>query len=224
MQQLTEASPLLRSNAGEEAEEILPKTNLQILKYIVDTAYPIATALVLEVMCNFISLFFASRVHSNIAPGIIFAGVSLSTMFANVTCFSFHEGMTGAVETLGSQANGAGDFRKVGIVLMRCIVVLYVVTVPLLVTWVYVDDIFRYVGVADEICDVVETFLMVCILYLYKSIIFCCCCQYCVGLYSLSPVVGPDVRDPIRYYRDFIRQIFDVCWSRRASHVLSGIL
>lgn len=79
--------------------EILPKTNYEILKCIFTTAYPIAIALVLEVSCNFVSLFFASRVRNSLVPpGVIFAGVSLSTMFANVTCFSIHEGMTGAVE------------------------------------------------------------------------------------------------------------------------------
>lgn len=80
-------------------DEILPKTNSDIMKYIFATAYPIACALVLEVSCNFVMLFFASRVrNSDIAPEKIFAGISLSIMFANVTCFSIHEGMTGAVE------------------------------------------------------------------------------------------------------------------------------
>ena len=87
--------------ATADPVEFLPKTNYEILKCIFTTAYPIAIALVLEVSCNFISLFFASRVRNSlIPPGVVFAGVSLSTMFANVTCFSIHEGMTGAVEVI----------------------------------------------------------------------------------------------------------------------------
>lgn len=107
----SEAAPLLGPGLHREAqydgmedrsnssEEVLPKTNSEIFKFIFTTAYPIACALVLEITCNFIMLFFASRVrNSDIPAGRIFAGVSLATMFANVTCFSIHEGMTGAVE------------------------------------------------------------------------------------------------------------------------------
>ena len=45
--------------------------------------------------------------------------------------------------------------------MMRCIVILAVVTVPLLVTWEYVSDVLSYLGVADNICSIVSVFLKV---------------------------------------------------------------
>lgn len=45
--------------------------------------------------------------------------------------------------------------------MLRCIAVLFVVTIPLLVTWVYVDDVLLYLGVSSDICSVVEAFLKV---------------------------------------------------------------
>ena len=160
----------------ESCEEQIPETNISILEYIFRTAYPITIALILEVSGNFISLFFASRTKSLVPGSVIFAGVSLSTMFANVTCFSVHEGMSGAVETIGSQANGAKEYRRVGIVWIRCVVVLTVLTIPLAMTWVYVDDLLYFLGVSADICKVIEVFLLVSIcifdLYLYLTMCF----------------------------------------------------
>jgi hypothetical protein len=48
-----------------------------------------------------------------ITPVMVFAAVSLANMFANVSCMSVLIGMSGAVETLASQSNGAGIYLSI---------------------------------------------------------------------------------------------------------------
>jgi hypothetical protein len=47
-------------------------------------------------------------------------------MFANVSCLSILIVMSSAVEILGSQHNGAGNYKEVGIVLQRSILILMI--------------------------------------------------------------------------------------------------
>jgi len=45
------------------------------------------------------------------AGTVIFAGISLANMYANVTGFAFLIGMSSAVDTLASQQNGAQRYE-----------------------------------------------------------------------------------------------------------------
>ena len=140
----------------------LYEPNIDIAKKICVSSYPICFSLVFELAGTFIALAFASRVKGGSTPTyVIFAGISLANMYANVSCFSVLEGMSAALETLGSQHNGAEKYRLVGIVFMRCVVVLTMLTMPLMITWVYVAEVFRYVGVDDSVCKVVTSYLKV---------------------------------------------------------------
>lgn len=70
---------------------------------------PVIISFFLSLSGSLINLLFAGRfVASGAERSVVFAGVSLGNMFANVTCFSLLIGMSSAIETLGSQHNGAG--------------------------------------------------------------------------------------------------------------------
>lgn len=71
---------------------------------------PVIISFFLSLSGSLINLLFAGRfVPTTGDRSIVFAGVSLGNMFANVTCFSILIGMSSAIETLGSQHNGAGE-------------------------------------------------------------------------------------------------------------------
>jgi MATE family multidrug resistance protein len=82
-------------------------------------------------------------------------------MFANVSCLSILIGMSSAVETLGSQHNGAGNFKEVGIVLQRSILILSVITLPIIILWFYTADIFRLLRVKEDVCVVIQNFIRI---------------------------------------------------------------
>ena len=54
--------------------------------------------------------------------------------------------MSSAVETLGSQLNGAKEYKKVGIVLWRCIMILGLMLPFIAASWFFTGDIFRAIG------------------------------------------------------------------------------
>ena len=88
---------------------------------------PVVISFFLQVGATFINLVFAGQYTEGYdTTSTVFTGVSLSNMFGNVSCLSILIGMTGAVETLASQHNGAQRFQEVGYVLQRSCVILMV--------------------------------------------------------------------------------------------------
>ncbi len=66
------------------------------------------------------------------------------------------------MDTLGSQAFTGGDRPSdVSIHLQRCILLLWILYVPVAVTWIYVDPILRLLGQDPYLSQDVQTFLRV---------------------------------------------------------------
>ena len=63
------------------------------------------------------------------------ASVGLGISFGNAFGFTFVLGIDRACQTLSSQAHGAHNPRRVGILLQRSIVILLVVSMPILSLW-----------------------------------------------------------------------------------------
>jgi len=62
----------------------------------------------------------------------IFAAVSLSGLYTNITFLSLLIGMSSALETLASQYNGAQDYKNVGISYHRSCIVLFCLSIPVI--------------------------------------------------------------------------------------------
>ena len=137
-------------------------SNLTRLNILTKQSAPAIIAFFLGLGGSFINLLFAGRfVHANNERSVIFAGISLANMFANVTFFSLIIGMSSAVETLGSQYNGAKLYRKVGLVLQRSFAVLSILSIPLLCSWYFVYDIYKLLGVEEDVCLVIKDYLLI---------------------------------------------------------------
>lgn len=110
-----------------------------------------------------INLIFAGQyVHSKtMAADAILAGVSLAVTFVSITWLSVIIGMSAAVETLCSQHNGAKHYRDVGLVLLKACMIMVVIGVPVLFSWFYAYDIFHAMGIAKDVCTVVQSFVSI---------------------------------------------------------------
>lgn len=139
---------------------------------LMQQAVPVIISFFLSIGGTFINLVFAGQfVHESGDQSAVFAGVSLANMFANVSCLSLLIGMSSAVETLGSQHNGAGNYKEVGIVLLRSCLILGVMCVPIVFLWFFVADIFKALGVEAVVCDVIERFIRIRILTIPMDVI-----------------------------------------------------
>lgn len=54
--------------------------------------------------------------------------------------------MSSAVETLGSQFNGAKAYKEVGVTLWKCMMILGLMLPFIAVTWYFTGEIFRALG------------------------------------------------------------------------------
>lgn len=54
-----------------------------------------------------------------------------------------------------------GNYEKVGLVLQRSFAVLFAMTLPMLVLWYYVYDIYTYIGVDHEVCEVIKNYIYI---------------------------------------------------------------
>ena len=174
----------LQHNEGSDElfgldEESSTVTKLYVLSR---QSAPVIASFFLGLLGSFFNLLFAGRyVSSSGDHSVVFAGISLANMFVNVSCFSLLLGMSSAVETLGSQHNGAGiycyppccysivsylcvytgNYVKVGLVLQRSFVVLTAMTLPMLVLWYFVYDLYLFIGVDPEVCEVIRTYVYI---------------------------------------------------------------
>jgi MATE family multidrug resistance protein len=160
------AKPLTPSRKKIEHDELFGLTEYSSEKeqvyVLIKQSFPVAVAFFLTIGGSFVNLIFAGHfVNVSGDKSAVFAGISLANMFANVSCLSILIGMSSAIETLGSQHNGAGNYKEVGILLQRSLVILTVMTLPIFILWFFVADIFRSLGVDENVCQVVQVFIRI---------------------------------------------------------------
>ena len=78
------------------------------------------------------------------------AASALASMFANATGYSILYGAATAVDTLASQAVGAGNVARVGVVVQRGIAVLTMMALPISLLWWFSGEILGHLGQEQE--------------------------------------------------------------------------
>jgi MATE family multidrug resistance protein len=105
---------------------------------------------------NFSSLVFAGRDGRD---GLAAAGLAI--MLSNVTMEAVAWGMLTALETLGAQAFGAGNFRRVGVVTQRAAVVLAVAAVPVASLWINVQPLLLALRQPPAVAALMQRYMTV---------------------------------------------------------------
>jgi len=143
-------------------------STLQRLRILFDSSLPLVLAFFLSISGSFINLIFCGHLGAltqmdpnGPTPAQIFAGISLANMWANVTYKSIVIGLSGAIETLGSQNNGAGNFSEVGYTLQRGVFVLGITAIPCFLSWHYSGPFFSYIKIEPKVVEVIEGYLAI---------------------------------------------------------------
>jgi len=153
------------SQPSEEVPEIRDESGIvERVRILFSFASPVIISFFLSFCGNFINLIFCGHMSSKgdgPTAAQVFAGVSLANMYANVTFLSIIVGLSGSVETLGSQQNGAKNYKEVGLVLQRSIFLLLLVCVPCYLTWRYATPLFVLMKVEPVVCKVIGDYLAI---------------------------------------------------------------
>lgn len=108
-------------------------------------------------------LSFALQLTSQVLVGHIsasaLAAASLGTVYANASGMAVIIGLTSACETLASQAFGAGNLPRVGVVAQRASAVLLAVCVPCGVAWLAAGPALRSLGQDEETVALTATYI-----------------------------------------------------------------
>lgn len=78
------------------------------------------------------------------------AGASMAIMLLNV-CLAFASGLLCAIDTLSSQAYGAGNARKVGVILQRSLLIATVFAIPAIFVYCFAEPILRVLGQTEGV-------------------------------------------------------------------------
>eukprot|EP00128_Syssomonas_multiformis_P014961 Colp12_sorted_trinity150504_noHs@14191 len=101
--------------------------------------WPVVLTFVLEMSPGIVSVAFVGHL-----PGQLYLDASaLATMFSNVTGLSIGFGLTTALDTLASQANGAKNYKLIGVYVQRGLLIIALACVPIwAVNW-WAADILK---------------------------------------------------------------------------------
>ncbi|KAH3764537.1 solute carrier family 47 [Pelomyxa schiedti] len=105
----------------------------QLLKEVfiaLKMGWPVCLCYLFQTILTSINLTFVGHIGED-----ELAATSLALMVVNVSGFSFGVGLLGAIDTLSSQAFGAGNCRRVGIILQRAVLMLWVYCIPVIGLW-----------------------------------------------------------------------------------------
>jgi len=86
------------------------------------------------------------------------AVAGLGSMWVNFSGVSIVVGLGSGLETLASQAYGAGKYRLVGVLSQRALVVLTASCVPIVFTWLFASPLLQAAGIEPAMADGVAEF------------------------------------------------------------------
>ncbi|KAH3761092.1 multidrug and toxin extrusion protein 1 [Pelomyxa schiedti] len=119
-------------------------------------AWPICLGYALWMQIGVVNLIFMGHVGPN-----EMAASSLAIMLANVTGWSVGIGLLSAVDTLASQAYGAQNYKKVGIILQRGVLVCWCYCIPIIGVWFCSEYILVFLRQDPEISAAAARFMKI---------------------------------------------------------------
>ncbi|KAI4346938.1 hypothetical protein L6164_007801 [Bauhinia variegata] len=148
-----EAAPLLakfeETNDGMASESSF----FQELRRVGSMAAPMVAVTVSHYLLQVVSLMMVGHTGK-----LSFSGVAIASSFAEVTGFSVLIGMAGALETLGGQAYGAQEFRKLRNYTCCALITLILVCFPISLLWIFMDKILMLCGQDPQISNAAHVY------------------------------------------------------------------
>ncbi|RLN89731.1 hypothetical protein BBJ28_00014867 [Nothophytophthora sp. Chile5] len=130
----SDAASFVQELALEQEEEPEPVAWEEFWKTLT-LAYPVVVTYTLEYLPGLVCIVLVGHIDSPDTKRYV-AAATLSTMFTNVSALSIGFGLTSALDTLCSQAYGAGKLDKLGLYLQAALIVVGACLIPVfLMNW-----------------------------------------------------------------------------------------
>ena len=166
----SERQPLLDNQRHEIGDEAIASQNLdetvaipstwtEEYRLLLSFSIPLIGTYLLQYLFQMVVVLVASRLSTD-----ELAGVSLGITTSNIVGFAVFEGMATALDTLCSQAWGAGQPRMVGMHCVRFIIFIHLVAIPIALLWAFSPQILRSVLPEESLADQAGVFLRVSII------------------------------------------------------------
>lgn len=117
---------------------LIETSQKQETKYLVKNAFPVTVTFVLQFMLAAASIFVVGHLGKE-----ELASMSLASVTAGIIGYAIFQGMATAIDTLGAQAYGRGEYRQVGIYTQRCTILILLVSIPVCLLWWFSEPLLK---------------------------------------------------------------------------------
>ena len=90
--------------------------------------------------------------------------VSLASMTANITGYAVYQGLATSLDTLCAQAYGSGRKKLVGLQMQRMVFFLWVITIPIALSWIFAEEILIKIVPEREVAQMAGRYLKIVVL------------------------------------------------------------
>ncbi|CCH43239.1 putative membrane protein [Wickerhamomyces ciferrii] len=166
----------------------LLKTSFNLeTRSLTKSAAPLIVTFLLQNSLSLASIFSVGHIGKS-----ELAGITLGSMTANITGFAAIQGLTTCLDTLCSQAFGAGKFELVGLNFLRCSIFAITCFLPISIIWIFGSEFLLSFIVPDpELIKIASNYLRVVCWGMPGFIFFECGKRFlqCQGIFHASTYV-----------------------------------
>ncbi|WBW75504.1 MatE family transmembrane transporter [Schizosaccharomyces osmophilus] len=147
------------SASSEEIDNVQDSTWQKELRLLVSFGIPVVLTSLLqygEVIITVFSLGHLGKTELSAA--------SLSNMTATITAFAIYQGIVSALDTLGTQCFGSGNYELIGLHLQRILSVLCLLQLPIIFVWWNIEPILLFFKQDPTTCYLAGRYMRVLLL------------------------------------------------------------
>jgi MATE family multidrug resistance protein len=156
----------------------------KIIKRLLHQAWPVTCASLLN---------YALNVCTQVALGHLsaeeLAGGSLGVTIYNITGLSVFMGLLSAQDTLSSQAFGAENFPRVGVILQRAVLILSMFCIPVAAVWCFIDRLLVLIGQPPDAAHLAGRYLRISIASIPAVILYECLKRFLQSQRVMHPML-----------------------------------
>ncbi|KAF0692564.1 Aste57867_16376 [Aphanomyces stellatus] len=142
---VTERTPLVTKSGDVSKEDQLSPFLLEEVTSLVHLAAPIIFTLVMEFIPNITNIILVGHLPVSDVKSLVDAA-AIATVFAQITALPVGFGMATALDTLCTQAYGAGHVKKFGILLQSALLGMALTLIPVVIVNWFTADILVLLG------------------------------------------------------------------------------